>query len=123
MIYIENNVINLTRGDDATLSVSLSTDDGDEYTLGENEYLTFGVKAAPDDSETLLLIRSQGGSNVIVFSHTDTERLDVGFYTAEIELMTQDEKHVTVWPKLTGAARTSKTNWKNFCVMSEVVRE
>lgn len=123
MIYIENNVINLTRGDDATLSVSLSTDDGDEYTLGENEYLTFGAKVAPDDSETLLLVRSQTGSNVIVFSHADTESLEVGFYSAEIELMTQDDKRITVWPKLTGGARTSKTNWKNFCIMSEVVRE
>lgn len=122
MIYIENNVINLTRGDDATLSISLSTDSGEDYSLGQGEFLTFGAKTAPDESDTLILIRSDPGSNVISFSHEDTENIDPGFYSAEIELTTSDNKRVTVWPKLTGGSRISKTNWKNFCIMSEVIR-
>lgn len=124
MIYIENNVINLTRGDDASLSVSLVTDSGDDYQMNENEFLTFGVRTTTEnDSPVILQIESEHGSNLINFTHAATSEIDVGFYSAEIQLTTRDGKIVTVWPKLTGNTRIAKTNWKNFCIMSEVVRE
>ena len=37
MFYIENDVINLTRGDDAVLTVPLTTEEGEAYTLTEEE--------------------------------------------------------------------------------------
>lgn len=128
MIYISSNsdgssVINLTAGDDATLTVPLKTDDGEDYEMTENEYLIFSVREkATFESPLLIEIMSDEGSNEIVFSHQDTYNIAPGFYSAEIQLMTEDEKRITVWPKLIGNSRISASNRKNFCVMTEVVR-
>lgn len=122
MLYIENDVINMTRGDDASISITLTEDDGTEYELSSTEYLIFAVREVPDsDSELLLEIQSEPGENSIQFSHDDTADMDIGFYSAEAQLITQDGKRITVWPTLTGSKRTSTANRKNFCLMSEVV--
>lgn len=122
VIYVENNVINLTRGDDAVLTVPLKDLNGREREIGSQEYLIFGLKETPtEESEMLLELRSADGENTIEFSHSDTNNLEVGFYSAEIQLMTQDGKRITVWPKLTGSNKISKANRKNFCLMTEVV--
>lgn len=123
MIYVEDNVINLTRGDDAVLIVPLTKPDGTEYILEEQEYLIFGVRELPrEDSAVLLEIQSGNGDNTIEFKHSDTAEMDTGFYSAEIQMMTEGGERITVWPKLTGNSRTSKSNRKNFCLMTEVVR-
>ena len=127
MIYISRGkedmqVINLTRGDDAALTVALTGDDG-AYELGEGEYLIFGLRELPTEDSTLLLsLLSNNGSNIIRFAHSDTEAMQIGMYSAEIQLMKEDGSRVTVWPKLTGGSRTSTANRKNFCLMTEVVR-
>lgn len=122
MIYVENNIINLNRGDDAVLTVPLHNTDGTEYVIGSNEYLIFALREKPtEESELLLEIMSERGDNSISFTHDDTKDLPVGFYSAEVQLMTSDEQRVTVWPKLTGSNRTSTSNRKNFCLMTEVV--
>ena len=126
MIYISSSndgseVINLTRGDDAVLSIPLHTDDED-YEMSENEYLIFSVREKPtEESELLIEIESEKGSNEIVITHDDTSNLSVGFYSAEVQLMTEDGKRITVWPKLTGTGRTNLSNRKNLCLMTEVV--
>ena len=123
MFYIEDDVINLTRGDDAVLTVPLTTDEGEAYAMSEEEVLTFGVRELPDEGSTVLMeIQSAPGSNDISIAHADTEALAPGFYSAEVQLMTRDGQRVTVWPKLTGSARTSLANRRNFCLMTEVVR-
>lgn len=127
MIYISkdnngNEVINLTVGDDATLTVPLKKDDGTAYTIGNGEYLIFCVREKPSEESTLLLeVQSNPGSNDIVFTHNMTYQIAPGFYSAEVQYMTEDGKRITVWPKLTGNARTSGSNRKNFCLMTEVV--
>ena len=122
MIYIENDVINLTRGDDASLVVPMKTSDGETYEMGQTDYLIFGLRELPDEgSELLLEITSEPGENTISISHDDTSALKPGFYSAEIQLMAGGEKRITVWPKLKGSMRTSKLNRKNFCLMTEVV--
>ena len=124
MIYIENDVINLTRGDDATLTVPLTTGDDQTYEMGTDEYLIFGVKETPNEEAQIIFeINSSLGENVISITHEDTYQLPVGFYSAEIQLMTSDGKRITVWPKLTGNQRVSKSNRKNFCLMTEVICE
>ena len=124
MIYVENNVVNLTRGDDAVLTVPMVTQDGETYTIGEREYLIFTVRKIPsEDSPILLEIQSTPGQNIIYFRHSDTVDLDCGQYSAEIQLMATGNQRYTVWPKVNGAARyTPTTNRKNFVLMTEVVR-
>lgn len=122
MIYVSNNVINLTVGDDAVLTVPLKDAEAHPYTMDPREYLIFALKETPtDESPVLLEINSESGSNQINFTHNDTKDLDVGFYSAEVQLMTVDGQRVTVWPKLEGNNRTSKSNRRNFCLMTEVV--
>ena len=104
MLYITENrdgsrIINLTRGDDAVIEVPLYNDDKEEYVLGETEFLIFSVRVLPrEDSDLLVNIVSVPGSNRIVIGHHDTKDLDVGVYSAEIQLMTSDNKRITVWP-------------------------
>lgn len=124
MLYIDNDVINLTRGDDAELAINLTQGDGSAYEMSSEEYLIFGIRETPtEDSPIILELTSEGGSNKIVFQHSDTEDLSIGFYSAEVQLMTEDHKRITVWPKLSGGGRTSKSNRKNFCLMTEVIRQ
>ena len=124
MIYIDNNTINLTRGDDASLTVNLTADGGEPYAMSNTEFLTFAIRQTPEDNSPLVLqIQTLPGSNIVTFTHEATAGLEVGFYSAEIQLTRHDGKIVTVWPKLEGNTRTTKHNWKNFCLMSEVVRE
>lgn len=127
MIYISkasdgSEVINLTRGDDATLTIPLKTDDDEPYELGENEHIIFSVREKPEEESDLLIeIVSENGSNDIVFTHEMTVGMEVGYYSAEAQYMTEDGKRITVWPKLSGGSKTSKANRKNFCLMTEVV--
>ena len=124
MIYISDNnsVINLTVGDDAVLTIPLKTDTGEDYELGEHEYIVFTVREKPNEESPILLeIQSAESSNDVEFTHNDTVELSPGFYSAEAQLMTVDGKRITVWPKLEGNARTSNSNRKNFCLMTEVV--
>lgn len=129
MIYIEktndgSSIINLTVGDDASLSIDLKQDDGTEYEMSENEYLIFSVREKPNSaSELLVEIHSEDGSNEIKFAHADTVDLSPGYYSAEAQLMTEDGKRITVWPMLKGNNKTSNSNRKNFCLMTEVVYE
>lgn len=129
MIYISNSsdgngVINLTVGDDASIEINLTSDDGSAYDMGSNEYLIFNVREkASEQSELLIDLRSELGSNEIVFSHDDTKDLLPGYYSAEVQFMGEDGKRITVWPKQEGNSKTSQSNRKNFCLMSEVVYE
>lgn len=130
MLYITENrdgsrIINLTRGDDAVIEVPLYNDDKEEYVLGETEFLIFSVRVLPrEDSDLLVNIASVPGSNRIVIGHHDTKDLDVGVYSAEIQLMTSDSKRITVWPKPVGKFKIKDTaNRKNFILMPEVVYE
>ena len=129
MIYISdspdhNGVINLTVGDDASIEINITTDDGAPYTMGDNEYLIFNVREKADEESPLLInLESALGSKEIVFSHDDTKDLSPGYYSAEVQFMGEDGKRITIWPKLEGNTKISKANRKNFCLMSEVVYE
>lgn len=122
MIYVENDVIHLTRGDDAELKVSLETYDGDGYVMEDDEYLVFGLREKPTAaSELLLEIIGEPGDYYIPFTHDDTAGLSIGFYSAEIQLMQSSGQRLTIWPKLSGSKRTSSDNRRNFCLMTEVI--
>ncbi len=121
MFSIENNVIYLTKGDDATLSVSLADDDGAEYTLQSGDVLVMTVKAKPGDAEVLFSVTAADGTFTI--SHADTANLDVGRYSADIQLKTAAGKRHTVWPDLSGESRYSNTAFNNFVIQPEVTTE
>ena len=130
MLYINETkdgfeAINLTRGDDAVIEVPMENSDGEPYTMGETEYLIFAVRKLPNkNSELLFQIESSQGDNKIVFSHDDTKDLEVGEYSAEIQLMAAGGQRITIWPTPIGRYATNESlNRKNFVLMTEVVYE
>lgn len=120
--YVEDETIYLTKGDDAVLELSsIAADDGSEYELQATDALTLTVRTLPSaDSPALLQIDALPGSRRIVFSHTDTAELDVGRYSADVQLTTADGKRYTVWPAITGSGRYVVKNLNNFVIMPEV---
>lgn len=120
--YIESDVIYITKGDDAVLEItSIATEGGEEYALQDTDVLTLTVRALPSsESPVLLQIDAQPGSRRIVFGHEDTAELDVGRYSADVQLTTAEGKRYTVWPTITGSGRYVVKNLNNFVIMPEV---
>lgn len=120
--YIESDVIYLTKGDDAVLEItSIATEGGEEYELQAEDVLTLTVRALPSaQSPALLQVDALPGSRRIVFSHADTAELDVGRYSADVQLTTAEGKRYTVWPTITGSGRYVVKNLNNFVIMPEV---
>ena len=120
--YIESDVIYITKGDDAVLEIeSITAQDGSEYALQETDVLTLTVRALPSaDSPVLLQIDALPGSNRIVLRHADTAELNVGRYSADVQLTTAEGKRYTVWPTITGSGRYVVKNLNNFVLMPEV---
>ena len=120
--YIENEAIYLTKGDDAVLEVSsIAAEDGSQYSMQAGDVLTLTVRALPSaDSPALIQIDSLPGVNRIVLRHADTAELNVGRYSADVQLTTADGKRYTVWPTITGSGRYVVKNLNNFVIMPEV---
>ena len=120
--YIENEAIYLTKGDDAALEVSsIAAEDGSQYEMQAGDVLTLTVRALPSaESPALIQIDSLPGVNRIVLRHADTAELNVGRYSADVQLTTSDGKRYTVWPAITGSGRYVVKNLNNFVIMPEV---
>jgi len=121
MLIIENNNIFLNRGDDALLNVSITNSAGEAYEMQTGDSLTLTVRAVPT-AESAVLLTATSTTSTITLTHAMTALLEVGQYSADIELTLSNGTKITVWPLLTGNARFKEKNYKNFTVMSEVTR-
>ena len=120
--YIESDVIYITKGDDAVLEVSsIAAEDGSQYEMQTGDVLTLTVRAMPSaDSPALIQIDSLPGVNRIVLRHEDTAELNVGRYSADVQLTTAEVRRFTVWPNIAGSGRYVIKNFNNFIIMPEV---
>lgn len=120
--YIESDVIYITKGDDAVLEVSsITAEDGSSYALRDADVLTLTVRSIPSaDSPVMIQIDALPGSNRIVLRHEDTAELNVGRYSADVQLTTAEGKRFTVWPNIAGSGRYVIKNFNNFIIMPEV---
>lgn len=120
--YIESNVIYLTKGDDAVLEVSsITAAGGEEYALQDGDVLTLTVRSLPSaQSPEVIQIDSLPGSSRIVIGHEDTAELEVGRYSADVQLTTAEGRRYTIWPMLSGTMRYDVRNFNNFVIMPEV---
>ena len=119
---MESGAIYITKGDDAVLEIaSITAEDGSEYELQAEDVLTLTVREAPTSLMPVLIqIDSLPGSNRIVIRHEDTVELDVGRYSADVQLTTADGLRNTIWPQISGSMRFSVRNYNNFVIMPEV---
>lgn len=119
--YVEEDCISITRGDDAVLDVSIFDMSGNPYEMNEGDTITLTVKEAPADKYDVIFSVTSD-NNRIVFRHEDTADVQVGRYSADIQLMTADGKRNTIWPERQGNERYSTSNYKNFIIMPEVTQ-
>lgn len=89
MLYIEsNNVIRLTRGDTAKLTVPIENDlDNSSYVMDEHDTLTFTIKKSVKDNENLVQ-KVVTGSNNFHIKPEDTDSLPFGKYVYDVQLTT-----------------------------------
>lgn len=123
MLIIEDGVISITKGDDAALNVDIAAGEGGEqaYEMDESDILTLTVREQPSpDFPVLISVDSLPGSNRILIRAADTEGLEPGRYSADVQLTDGNGNIYTVWPELEGSARYKVKNLKNFIIMPEV---
>lgn len=119
--YVEDGEIYITRGDDAYIECSIKTDDGSEYPMQADDVITLTVRELPRaDSPVLLSVRGAPGGTRIILRGADTEGIEAGRYSADMQLGTWDGRRYTFWPQLEGDSRYKTRNLKNFIVMPEV---
>lgn len=98
---------------------SIATEGGTEYELQADDVLTLTVRALPSaQSPALIQVDALPGSRRIVFGHDDTAELDVGRYSADVQLTTAEGKRYTVWPTIAGSGRYVVKNLNNFVIIA-----
>ena len=86
----------IVRGTTKTVTVRVTDDDGQVYTLGSNEVLRFGVKKHPGDS-AYLFSKDMSSSSLVdgvytfIINPADTENLCFGDYYYDVGLQSGSE--------------------------------
>ena len=79
--------IGLTRGDTARLTVTITNEAQEAYSIQEGDTLTLSVKKAVTDKEYALQ-KTITGSNTFYLEPQDTAGLDFGKYKYDVQLTT-----------------------------------
>lgn len=120
MLLVENDIIYLTRGDDAELEVNILDGDGNAYTMSDGDKLVLTVRELPEFTSPVMFT-VESASKRIILSHDDTADAEVGRYSADIELRSGGLRR-TIWPKLEEGSRYRVKNFRNFVLMPEVTQ-
>ena len=124
----ENGVITMFRGDTVALDVEMplysadGTPTGDVYELQDGDYLTLTVRALPSRTSPVLFSTKSTTTRILIVP-SDTENIDPGEYSADIELTRANGYVETIFPllsNLSSRARKNVINWKNFVLVGEV---
>ncbi len=92
----DGNIIRITRGDNLTVTVTLTNDDGRPYEPVEGDVVLFTVKKSAKASEVLIQKEIDIHNLVLDLVEADTENLAFGEYKYEIEVITALGEHYTV---------------------------
>ena len=94
----KNGEIELTRGDSATLTVSITDGEGTPYIVRDTDTLTLSLKKDVKDPKPCVQ-KSINGNNTIHFEPKDTAGLEFGNYVYDVELLTAEGDVYTVIEK------------------------
>lgn len=100
LIVMENNVIKLTRGDTAKLTVDIANDEGEVYVVAESDTLILSMKKKLSDTEPCLR-KEIKGDNSFHIEPNDTKHLPFGLYVYDVRLITAKGETYTVIEKST----------------------
>lgn len=122
MLYIDGDVISITKGDDAALEITINKSDGTAFEMDATDTLTLTVREKPCAAcPVLLTATSAPGSNRIILTGDGTGAICPGRYSYDVQLNRADGSRFTVLPDdLEPELRGRAMNWMNFIVMGEV---
>mgnify|MGYP007032345986 CR=1 FL=1 len=83
----EHNNIYLTRGDTAVFDIELTDEDGQPYTMGDDEIIIFSLRKLYDKGH--VLIQKQSSTPTFSLDTVDTKNLSFGNYKYDIYLYNQ----------------------------------
>ena len=109
MFSINGTNISLTRGDSATLSVDLTTQDGEAYELEAGDSLVLTVKRAATD-ESIVFQLTADSQGTFTFLPSTTESAKFGNYRYDIQLTTSAGEVYTVIP-VSGFTLLEEVTW------------
>ena len=95
MLVVSANRIQLTRGDTMILELSLTDENGNEYTPVETDKIYFRLKRNATAKEILIQKEIPFDTCILQLNEADTKDMKFGTYYYEIELVTSAEQHFT----------------------------
>lgn len=95
LIVNSDNSIELTRGDTARLAVTLTQEDGTEYTIQPGDSLTLSLKKSVKDA-IVVLQKVITGETTFCIQPKDTAGLDFAKYKYDVQLTTAAGEVYTV---------------------------
>ena len=120
MLFVEDGVIAVTRGDDAALEVAIHTTAGEDYQMDPGDTLTLTVRELPSERlPVLLALTSAPGSSRLVLCGADTAGIAPGRYSCDIQLKCPNGNRYTVFPAVEPET-LPPGNWENFIILPEV---
>ena len=94
MVKIQGTTIIMTRGDTATIDLSIKDDNKEEYELEDGDVVVFSVKKNLSDEKYLM--KKTFDEKQIVIESDDTKDLSFGEYLYDVELTFSDGKVATI---------------------------
>lgn len=122
MLYIDGDVISITKGDDAVLEITIDTSEGTAFVMEDTDTLTLTVRERPCEGYPVLLTATTApGSNRIILTGDATAQVCPGRYSYDVQLNRADGSRFTILPDdLEPELRGRPMNWMNFIIMGEV---
>lgn len=122
MLYIDGDMISITKGDDAALEITINKSDGTAFEMADTDTLTLTVREKPcAGCPVLLTSTSAPGSNRIILTGSATASVCPGRYSYDVQLNRADGSRFTILPDdLEPELRGRAMNWMNFIIMGEV---
>ena len=122
MLYIDGDVISITKGDDAALEITINKSDGTTFEMDATDTLTLTVREKPCAGYPVLLTSTSApGSHRIILTGDATAEVCPGRYSYDVQLNRADGGRFTILPDdLEPELRGRVVNWQNFIIMGEV---
>lgn len=111
MIYIDDDMnIHLTRGDSATLNVTIYDAAGEVYSPAAGDKIIFSIKKIADTPKTLVQI-DNGNSLAIHLDNSSTNKLTFGEYIYDVTLKTGSDFYTFIADKRIFIEREVHSTW------------